>query len=326
MPANALILCLGSFVLTVVLVLLFKSIAFKFKILKSGDIPLIGGVALAIAFVFVAFFGISFPLTKEIVGGLLAAFFMLIFGVFDDWREMSVLGKLAVQLISTSILIFFGVRTQIIYIGIPLNIIITFIWVLTITNAFNHLDVMDGVAGSSAFVASVAFSLLAYWNRDFQVLLLVLILNGALLGFLLFNFPPARVYLGNSGSHFLGFILAAIALIISYAPMERKIALLSPILLLGFPVFDTGFLILMRIAKKRPPFKKSNDHLVLRFLKLGYSKERALSTMLYLNLFFAFCGLMISKASNLWGSVLVGVVILTSLALTIKMQKIPIHD
>ena len=128
--------------------------------------------------------------------------------------------------------------------------------------------------------------------------------------------------MGNSGSHFLGFALAAIALIISYAPLERKIALLSPVLILGLPIFDTAFLILARIIKKSLPFKKSNDHLALRFLALGYSKKKALLTMLALCLFFSISGVWLSQVPNIFGFGIIGFLILMSLALTLKVNKV----
>ena len=128
--------------------------------------------------------------------------------------------------------------------------------------------------------------------------------------------------MGNSGSHFLGFILAALALVISYAPLEREIALLSPLLILGLPIFDTGFLIWARLIKKRLPFKKSNDHPALKFLALGYSQKKALLVMLSLCLFFSLCGILLSQVSNLFGITIITFVILVSLVLTKQMGKV----
>jgi len=130
--------------------------------------------------------------------------------------------------------------------------------------------------------------------------------------------------MGNSGSHFLGFVLAAIALVISYAPLERKIALFSPLLILGLPIFDTAFLISMRIIKKSLPFKKSNDHLALRFLALGYSRKKTLLIMLTLCLFFSLCGILVSLVSNLSGITIIVFVGLVSLALTKKMSRVSV--
>jgi UDP-GlcNAc:undecaprenyl-phosphate GlcNAc-1-phosphate transferase len=212
------------------------------------------------------------------------------------------------------------------YIGNIANIIITYIWVLAITNAFNHLDILDGLAAGIAILVGLSFFTVAYLNYQNAIAILSLALTSATLGFLIFNLPPARVYMGNCGSHLLGFVLAAIALSISYAPLERKIALLSPLLILGFPIFDTAFLILMRLSKKKLPFKKSNDHLVLRFLALGYSKKKALLIMLAWGLFFCFSGVLLSQASTTLGIIIIAITLIVSLAINKKMGRISIDD
>jgi len=107
--------------------------------------------------------------------------------------------------------------------------------------------------------------------------------------------------MGNSGSHFLGFILGAIALLISYASMGRKTALLTPLLILGFPIIDTTIIVLLRLGKGIIPFKKSNDHLALKLLSLGYSKNKVLMIAFSWCLFFAICGVLLSKVSSLLG-------------------------
>jgi UDP-GlcNAc:undecaprenyl-phosphate GlcNAc-1-phosphate transferase len=263
-------------------------------------------------------------LLQEIKGIIIASFIMLVFGIIDDWRELSILAKFLVQIIATTLMIAFGVRTQIAYIGNLANIIITFIWVLGISNAFNHLDVIDGLASGTAIIVSCAFFIISFLGGDIKNVILVLALSGAIFSFFIYNLPPAKIYMGNSGSHFLGFVLAAIALAISYAPLERKVALLSPLLILGFPIFDTVFLILMRLKQGRSVFKKSNDHLALRFLKMGYSKVKTLKAMLSLCLFFCLCGIVVSQVSNQWGITTIAFVVLVIFVLTKKMGKIQI--
>ncbi|MDP3731635.1 MAG: MraY family glycosyltransferase [Candidatus Omnitrophota bacterium] len=253
---------------------------------------------------------------------VIASFIMLVFGVIDDWKELSILAKFLMQIIATFLLILFGVRTQIIYIGNLANIIITFIWMLGITNAFNHLDVIDGVAAGTAFIVSLAFFIISILNGSIENAILSLALSSAISSFFIYNLPPAKIYMGNAGSHFLGFTLAAVALIISYAPLERKIALLSPLLILGFPIFDTVFLIMARVIKKSLPFKKSNDHLALKFLALGYSKKKVLLIMLGLCLFFSLGGILLSQVPNILGIIIIIFVGFVSLALTKKMLKV----
>jgi UDP-GlcNAc:undecaprenyl-phosphate GlcNAc-1-phosphate transferase len=323
-----LIILLSTYLAGVVFIFLLKKFALKFKLLVHRGMPLIGGMSIGLSFGLIYFLGSVSRgfLSRETLGIIFSSGIMLIFGIVDDLRELTIANKFLVQIIAISLLIFFGIRTKIVYIGDTLNIIITFIWMLGITNAFNHLDILDGLAAGIAAIVSLALFIICIINSDFATAILALALTGAALSFLSYNLPPARIYMGNSGSHFLGFVLAATALVISYAPMQRKIALLSPLLVLGFPVFDTAFLILMRIIKKSLPFKKSNDHLVLKFMALGYSKKKSLSIMLILTLFFSSCGILVSQVSNLFGAAIVFFVALVSVFVINKMSRVIVYD
>jgi len=326
MVTDYLFVVIASFLLSILFILLFRRIASKYNILKLQGIPLIGGIGIGISFLIVSLiiFFLLKVLSLEIFGIILSSLLMLVFGIIDDWRELSVIAKFLVQIIATTLLIIFGVRTQIMYMGSLTNIIITYVWVLAITNAFNHLDIFDGLASGVATLVGSSFFVISLMNQQSAIAILTLSLIAATFGFFIFNLPPARIYMGNCGSHLLGFTLAAIAITISYAPLERKIALLSPLLILGFPIFDTGFLILMRIKQGKLPFKKSNDHLVLRLLALGYSKKKALVIMLALGLFFCFSGVLLSQVSTTLGIVIIAIVLCVSLAITQKMGRISI--
>lgn len=327
MPALYFLLASSGFLLGCVFINILKKFSLSRKLLIPKGIPLIGGIGMGLSFVFISLsiFSIYNGLSKEIFGIITSASIMLAFGVIDDWRELSIWAKFLVQIIATILLVFFGVRTQIVHIPNTLNIFITFIWVLGITNAFNHLDVMDGLACGAAVIVSLAFFTISVLNGDIRSAILSLVLAGAAFSFFLYNKPPAKIYMGNSGSHFLGFTLAGIALILSYAPLERKVALLAPLLILGLPIFDTTFLILIRLVNKSLPFKKSNDHLALRLEALGYSKKKALFMMLSLCLFFCLCGIAVSRAPNSLGIGIVVFSVLVSLVVGIKMSETAVN-
>jgi len=328
MNSNYFLILLSGFLVGSFLLFLLKGISSKYQWLVSPkQVPFIGGIAVVTAFICASFFGFSLYgiLSKETAGIIISSFVMFVFGLIDDWRELSVLAKIFVQTIATSLLVVFGVKTQIVYIGDGINIILTFIWVLGVTNAFNHLDVMDGVAGGNAVIISLAFFIVSFLSGNLNTAVLSLALTGAVIGFLFYNLPPAKVYLGNSGSHFLGFILAALALIIDYGSLERKAALITPVLILWFPIFDSIFLIFMRMTKGRLFFKKSDDHLALRFLKLGYSKNKALLAMLVLSSFFSLSGILVSKGSNLQSMIIVVFVFLVSIFVKKWMGKVVIN-
>ncbi|MFH1191648.1 MAG: MraY family glycosyltransferase [Candidatus Omnitrophota bacterium] len=316
-----------GFLLGLVFIYILNKISKRNKLLMPKGIPLVGGIGMGLSFIFVSLlvFLVNKGLSKEIVGIIISSSVMLAFGVFDDWRELTIGSKFLMQIIATGVLVLFGVRTRIVYIGDILNIVITFIWVLGITNAFNHLDIMDGLASGVAIIVSGAFFAVSIFNVDIRSAILYLILIGAVLSFFLYNRPPAKIYMGNAGSHWLGFILAAMALIISYAPLERKTALLSPVLILGLPIFDTTFLVLIRLINKSLPFKKSNDHLVLRFLDLGYAKKKTLFVMFSLCLFFCLCGITASRVPIHLGAGIIVFAALVSLIIGIKMSKTAVN-
>lgn len=320
---SSLLIFLISFFLGSFFIGLSRSISLKHNFLSIKGMPHTGGIAMGLSFL-IACLSILLVLKNShqlILGILVPAFVILFFGTIDDIRELSVWQKFLVQVVAVTLLILLGVRTKIIYIGDAANIIITSLWVIGITNAFNHLDIIDGLAGGTAAIISLAFFIVAAFSKNMAVAFLSSALMGIVVSFLTHNFPPAKVYMGNSGSHFLGFILAAVALSLSYASLERKIALLSPILILGFPIFDTAFVVLMRIGKGRSAVIKSNDHLALRLLEKGYSQNKTLWLMLALAVFFAFLGILLVSLSAFWGYFVICLAFLVSLALIVRMSR-----
>lgn len=317
---------LAALVSAVVLIALLRFLALKFNFVAAGGVTYVGGIGMwAVAFAFICLSGLeSYGVSSNAARGIIfSSIPIVVFGIIDDYKkELSVPAKFLAQIIAAALLIFFGVKTQIAYIGGFFNLLITFLWVLGITNAVNHLDILDGLAGGIAFIAAGAFFLIALFNADPASAIFSLALSGIILGFLAHNLSAARVYMGNSGSHFLGFVLAAIALAISYASLKNRVALLSPLLILGFPVFDTAFLMLMRLKKAKSVFRKSEDHLALRCLRLGYSKRKTLVFILALSLFFSLSGVILSRVSNSAGMMIVGCVIIVSIVLLKKMSRI----
>lgn len=315
-----------STLLSAVFLVLLKGCSVQRRFLMPKGVPLIGGISMGLAF-FASFllYGPSVTsLPREICGILIASVVILIAGVFDDQRELSVTEKFVVQLIAASILIGFGVRTNLAYIGDLWNIILSFLWIIGITNAINLLDVMDGLAGGTSLVVLAGFCIISAANGNHLALTLGCVLGGTVFGFWIYNVPPAKAYMGNSGSHFLGLVLAALGVMTHYATLDRAVALLTPVLLLGFPVLDTLFLIMMRLQKGKSAFNKSEDHMALRLLKKGFSKKKALVLMMGWTLFFVSGGLIMSEASNFFGILMFVVAVVGGLVLIKKMSRMQI--
>lgn len=322
-----LIVVLSAFVFGWASNFLLKMFSQRYKLLASKGIPLVGGIGILLSLVLscsVSFYFLG-QVPPEIKAIIISSLLIFFFGIIDDLRELSVALKLLAQVAATVLLIILGVHTRIAGIGFIANIAVTFFWVVGITNAFNLLDVMDGLAAGTAVIIAAAFFFVAAITGNAPIAYFSSALIGAALGFLMYNFPPAKIYMGNSGSHFLGFIFAAVALAVSYATAERKLALASPVLILGFPIFDMLFLILMRLRQKRSIFRKSRDHLVLRFLNAGYSKNKALIFMLMLCLFFTVSGVLTSQSTNLWGGAVIVIALATGAMVARKMSGVKVE-
>jgi UDP-GlcNAc:undecaprenyl-phosphate/decaprenyl-phosphate GlcNAc-1-phosphate transferase len=319
-----LVLIVVTALISIICIFLSSIAARRLNFLSSiNGVPPVGGISIGV--VFSIFFVISSKLPVPYSGNkafILAAFLILASGLWDDIRELSVAGKICAQFVACGLLVWSGVRTHIVFLNGIGNIIVTVIWVLAVTNAFNLLDIMDGLcAGITLVVAGGLFTICAI-NGNVQVALLLSVFIGAVAGFLMFNMPPAKVYLGNAGSHFLGFMLAVISISVHYASSDRQVALLSPVLIMGFPIFDTLFVSMMRLKNGKSAIRKSKDHLALRFIKLGHSQLTALFYMVVSALFFACSGIIVSRTTNFAGSVIVAIVLVYFCALTIKMKKV----
>lgn len=323
---------IAIFLVSIITTLLFIELLRKSPAVNKGfmqhGVPAIGGLGIGVAFFIAAplFLIRNGIFSKEGEGILLASLVMFIFGVIDDRNNLSVIAKAITQVIAASILLVFGVRTHIIYIGSIANIIITLIWVIGITNSFNHLDVMDGLSGVASVICLASFLFLAMVKGDILLFVLTITLLGGLCGFLKYNLPEAKIYLGNTGSHFIGFILAAMAMIVHYAPMVRKVALISPLLILGLPIFDTAFVIFIRLIQGRSPFMKSNDHIATRLLKMDLSKWQALLLMGGWGLVCALLGVSLTQFSVITWPFLIVIVSILSVAVFLYAGRAVVND
>ncbi|PIQ88088.1 MAG: hypothetical protein COV73_00690 [Candidatus Omnitrophica bacterium CG11_big_fil_rev_8_21_14_0_20_43_6] len=296
----------------------------KYNLLKTKGIPLVGGLGLGLAFVLASGLGIlMFDLAVVKVAGIVGvAWLVLLFGIVDDLKELSVGQKFLAQSFCAVLLISLGVKTEIMYFGFWGNALITFFWIVGMTNVFNLLDIMDGLAAGTALIVSSAFLIIGFLGSDLNVQIFSLILCALSSGFLIFNLPPAKVYLGNSGSHFFGLLIASVALITHYASLENVFALLSPVMILGLPIMDTILLIIFRIIKKKAPFMKSQDHLALKIGALGLSPRATIAVMYLLCFIFAACGVILVRVNNLVAGIIIISVFLFSIGIFMKLVKI----
>ncbi len=174
-----------------------------------------------------------------------------------------------------------------IWISIPL----TFLWLLGITNAFNIIDIMDGLSGGVAFIACIYLYLVASINGRTMIAIMTLSLGGSILGFLRWNICPALIYLGDAGSLFIGFMVGALAMIGSYTD-KNSVASLAPILILGVPIFDTVFVSYIRFRRGQSIFLGSNDHFAIRLRHLAMSPLQVVLLSYFIALFLGVAGIL----------------------------------
>ncbi|MBN2147348.1 MAG: hypothetical protein JW726_08165 [Anaerolineales bacterium] len=242
--------------------------------------PTLGGVGMLLAGALtVVIFALGYPDTvkglEERWSLLVGAGMMFALGLFDDFRRIKPPTKLVGQLLAATVVIFFGDNTINFFPWPVANILLTFFWLVGITNAINLLDNMDGLAGGVALVAAGVLSYFFWRGGNDTLLLLSLSLAGAILGFLVFNFPPARIFMGDSGSMLLGFSLAALA-IARRAQASNVFAVIGvPTLLFLLPILDTTMVTITRLMRGQSPAQGGTDHTSHRLIAFGLSERQA---------------------------------------------------
>jgi UDP-GlcNAc:undecaprenyl-phosphate GlcNAc-1-phosphate transferase len=197
---------------------------------------------------------------------LLAGAIAVILGLIDDLGVLSPGIKLAGQVVAVLALINASVYIKLGFLPPPLAIVLSFLWLLGIINAFNLIDVMDGLAAGVAAAAAFILFLIAAVNGRQTYAILLAALCGALLGFLRYNVEPARIYMGDTGSMFIGLMLGALAMNNSYT-RQNLVASVAPVVILGVPIFDMLFVMYVRYRRGLPVFLGSPDHFALRLRK-----------------------------------------------------------
>lgn len=246
----------------------------------TGKIPRLGGVAIAIPFFLcsILYYFLKADINVGQVAPLMVAgAIVYIFGLIDDLFDLKAWIKLLAQIAATSVVAFNGFHfTQIFGWQLPsvIAFILTFGWVLGLINAYNLIDGLDGQCGMLAFtaIATLGVAFMMSGNAESG---LCFILCGSILGFLIFNFPPAKIFMGDNGSQFLGFMVAILPLFSSSNTFEYN-KLLMMITLAAFPIFDTIAAIWRRLRDHRPIMSPDKFHLHHKLLNMGYNKKQVL--------------------------------------------------
>ena len=222
--------------------------------------PRVGGLAIFAGFIsaviYILIRGIF--VTDQIYMIISAAMLMVILGLYDDIKGCSPAIKFSVQTVAAMILIWSGVRVGVL--PVFLSIPVTIFWIVGITNAVNLQDGMDGLAAGMACLAGIVFSAIGMVQQNTLLIFMSVALSASCLGFLRYNFFPASIFMGDTGSMFIGFMLAAFG-VISTMNAGSLINLFAPVLVLGAPIFDTFLAMARRLASHEQIFKADRGHL-----------------------------------------------------------------
>lgn len=299
-PVMAILLALGVALLITPLV---RKWAFKWGALDRPNqrkvhhqvMPRLGGLAVFIGFTTAVL--LTQQLSEHIIGLLVGGGLIILLGFADDTRGLSPKVKLAGQVAAACAVAvpqYFGLRVEILTnpfssegylaLGLLISILVTVLWIVSVTNAVNLIDGLDGLAGGTVCIASLTLAAVVWIETvqsevggsqgQFEAITLALILAAAVLGFLRYNFYPARIFLGDSGSMYLGFSVAVLS-VMGLAKGATFISVIIPVVILGIPLLDTICAIIRRFNGQKPIFQPDKQHLHHRLMKMGLNHRQA---------------------------------------------------
>ena len=273
-----------------------------------APMPRMGGLAIYLAFSLS--YGLVVIFTDAVATNvgyalLFGGGIVVITGMLDDRFELSAKMKLIGQILAASVAMYLGLRMQLItipftdttvdigYLGIPL----TLLWILGVTNAINLIDGLDGLASGVSAIGAFALCVVSYMTGNTMIALMAFLLIGSILGFLRYNFFPAKIFMGDSGSLFLGFALSTMSLL--ELKQATLVSFVVPILILGIPITDTLYAMIRRKINRQPISSADKNHLHHRLLSLGFSHRNAVLVIYGISFAFALLAIFLSQ-STLW--------------------------
>ena len=321
MWVRLIVVLLVALVCSLILTPLVRKAGTRFRIIEKPNprkihkraVTCLGGIAIYISFmasVFVAclivFKNPHISFSYELVGLLCGGSIILVLGLVDDIKgtraPVKVAWQIAAALVTSAV---FGIRMT--YVDVPFfgviwlrtfSLPLTLLWVVGLTNALNWLDGLDGLAAGVSSIACVSLLVVSWRGGDLFSVIVLIALLGATLGFLKYNFYPAKVFMGDTGSNFLGFVLANVA-IMGGLKSAAALSLMVPILILGIPIFDTLFSVWRRVRLKKSPIKPDTDHFHFRLVKLGLNHRQAVLVIYAISAVHGGCAVLLAQNPTL---------------------------
>ncbi len=331
-----------AFGLALALTPLMRPLSFKLGAIDTGTgrrvhtgrIPRLGGVGICMAFML----PVVFSLTRgewgsfhdSLIAILMASAIVFFIGLYDDLKGATIRNKLLAEVLAASVIFFWGIRITVISnpFGPPIvlgwmSFPVTVLWVVVVTNAVNLIDGMDGLAaGTGILISLTLFSLSA---SDTHMQLAFIVMAGSLAGFLVYNFPPASIFMGDSGSLFLGFFLGALSILSSHKATAIA-TIMIPIIAFSFPLMDMLYAVLRRYVRGVPLGNADKEHIHHKLLEKGLSKRKVLFLLYFVNISAMLTVLVLVRKQlnvDFFGLILVAVVAIFGLRALGYIEFIP---
>ena len=266
-------------------------------------IPYLGGVGIIFGVAIITYGAIAinggdsaFALANTL---LIPAILLGLIGLVDDVKKLAPLPRFIAQ--NAVALAIAGILIATNTLGSPsgnvfLDLVITILWIVGITNSINFFDNVDGGASGTIAISSTFLFFLAFQGGQFFIAALAAVLGGATIGFLLWNRPPARIYMGDAGALFLGLLIATLLIRFDPNPIYLSASFAIPVLILAIPILDTTVAVISRLRRGISPFQGGQDHLSHRLMRAGLSKRQAVLSLWLMSLFFCLIAIAISNA------------------------------
>lgn len=296
----------------------------------TKPIPRLGGLAIFVAVMISFWLFVDLP-THKFIGIFLGSLLIVFMGFIDDIKPIKAKYKLIVQVIAAFVLVFSEIRItgvsrffdlgHTILIDDFMSAFISVIWIVGITNTLNLIDGLDGLTGGVSTISALTLAYVAFINGRIEVAIMTLIIAGACSGFLPYNFNPARIFMGDTGALFLGFILAAIS-IEGGIKGATTFAFFAPVLALAIPIFDTFYAIVRRLAKGQHPFEADKGHLHHRILDMGFGHRRTVLFIYLISTLFGLSGVLLMNGKYFeMGIIIALAAVMISIPISISVKK-----
>lgn len=285
--------------------------------MHDHPIPRLGGLAIALAFILTVL--LTVELNQQIQGIMLGGIMILVLGVLDDSLTLPAMPKFIVQIVAASVVVAHGCSIRFItnpfssevgdcfdlgFLAVP----VTIIWIVTLTNAVNFIDGLDGLAVGVSGISAGTMLVISLLVAEPQVAVIMGCLLGACIGFIPYNKNPAKIFMGDTGSTFLGFILSAMS-IQGFFKLYAIISFVVPFLILGVPIFDITFAVLRRLAKHQNPMTADREHIHHRLIDMGFSQKQTVAITYTLTGILGLAAVLLTSSGEVKALILIGSVI-----------------